>query len=165
VIILSWIAKYNLYYICYEITKDLPFVFSSTLNHGDIVNIITLYTIIFCSDCTRVWTASLHSLRYILMCVALLEAVHLTQSDTFYYRRACSCFSYLAKHDIFVSLWLASVVNVSPPVNSVGPQITNLVLPPEKRHRPWYSPCAIEESSWGRGVLAKSNSVGETMII
>jgi hypothetical protein len=59
VIILSWNAKCYIYYIYYNIPKDLPVVLSWNFRH---VDFITLYTINFCSDCMQVQTASLHSL-------------------------------------------------------------------------------------------------------
>jgi hypothetical protein len=81
-IILSWNAKYNLYYICYEIPKDLPVVFSSILRHGDFVNIITIYSNIlfklrvFELSHFTVYNTSRSDAR-----VPLLEAVHDTQPN------------------------------------------------------------------------------------
>jgi hypothetical protein len=143
VIVLSWNAKYNLYYICNEIPKDLPIIFS-TLRHGDFVNIITRYTIIF------VQTVREFEQRHFTVYVTshsgacATPTTHTAQHHTFYIRKAWSCFSYLEnKHDVFVWPWLASVVNISPPFDSVGPQMN--LGSPEKRHWPWYSPHAIEE--------------------
>jgi hypothetical protein len=49
---------------------------------------------------------------------------HTDQHHTFYNRRGCSWFSYLVNtYDAFVSLWMVSVVNVSPLVDSVGHQM------------------------------------------
>jgi hypothetical protein len=67
--------------ICNEIPNDLPIIFSSTLRHGDFINIITLYTIIF------VQTVHEFELRHFTVYVTshsearvpLLEAVHHTQ--------------------------------------------------------------------------------------
>jgi hypothetical protein len=70
---------------------------------------------------------------------------HTDQHHTFYNRRGCSWFSYLVNtHDIFVSLWIASIENVSPLVDSVGPQMNLTSL--EKCHWLWYSPRAFVQS-------------------
>jgi hypothetical protein len=83
VIVLSWNAKYNLYYICNEIPKDLPVIFCSAFRHGDFVNIITLYTIIFVQTVHEfelchfmVYDTSHSEAR-----VPLLQAVHHTQPN------------------------------------------------------------------------------------
>ena len=76
---------------------------------------------------------------------------HTEQHHPFYNIRACSCFSYLAKHDVFVSLWLASVMNVSPPVNSVGP--------PRNATDCGIHLVQLKNHLGGRGFLGKSNKL------
>jgi hypothetical protein len=157
VIILLWTAKYHIYYIriCYGIPKDLPVVFFSpfkpetcwfckktfaqTVREYELHLLIVYNNSIQCSHSWRKYAASRSSPR------------HTDQHYTFYNRRGCSWFSYLASTHIIisVSLWMASVANVSPLVDWIGLQMNLASL--VKCHWSRYSPHAFIQSNLAPG--------------
>jgi hypothetical protein len=156
VITLSWNAKYHLYYIYFEIPKDLPLYFSWNLRHVDFLKnsriiynklLFRLYASVYCVTSQFVLTplapfCAEHSDAR-AYATSRSSPRHTDRHHTFYKRWGCSWFSYLANtYDGFVSLWMVSVVNVSPLVDSVGPQMNLASL--VKHHWPWYSPRVIK---------------------
>jgi hypothetical protein len=145
-------------YIYFESPKDLPLVSSWNLRHVDFLKnshniynklLFRLYASMNCVTSQFVITPfppfSAHTLMRAHILFSKQSTTHRPTSH-FFNRRGCSCFSYLANTYIFVSLWMVSVANVSPLVDSVGPQINLASL--VKRHWPWYSPRVIVQSNF-----------------
>jgi hypothetical protein len=118
-IILSWNVKYHLYYIYFEIPKDLPLVFSWNLKHVNFLkNSHTLYNkLLFrlyasMNYVTSQFAITPFSAQTLTHAYATSQSSprHTDQHHTFYNRRGCSWFSYLRNtYNAFVSLWMVSV--------------------------------------------------------
>jgi hypothetical protein len=116
-------------------------LFSWNLRHNDFVNnnhtilnklLLRLYASMNCV--TSQFTIDPFSAH------TLTRVCHFSKQSTTH--RPTSHFSYLVNtHDVFASLWMTSVANVSHLVDSVGPQMNLTSL--EKCHWPWYSPRCV----------------------